>query len=346
MNELSNRIVELIESARKYVVRATNSFMVYTYFSIGKMIIEEIQNGKDKAEYGKRLLENLSVDLTNKLGKGYSVDNLENMRRFYHVYSGQFAISENPSRILSNRLISETDSRKFPSEILSWSHYVFLSRLENINERSFYEIECLQNNWGLKELKRQFNSGLYERLLLSTDKDKVMTLSKKGQIIESPNDIIKEPFILEFLGLEEQNSFSESELETAIINQIEKFMLELGKGFFFGGRQVRFTFDEEHYRVDLVFYNRLLKCFVLIDLKIGKLTHQDLGQMQMYINYYDRYIKNNSENSTIGIVLCRQKNQSIVEITLPEDNKQLFAAQYQTILPSKDDFIKLIEANY
>ena len=193
-------------------------------------------------------------------------------------------------------------------------------------------------------MERQFNSGLFERLALSKNKEGILELAKKGQIIAKAQDVLKEPLILEFLGLEEKIEYSENELESAIINQIEKFILELGKGFFFGGRQVRFTFDEEHYRVDLVFYNRILQCFVLLDLKIGKLTHQDLGQMQMYVNYYDRFEKSETENPTIGIILCKDKNKSLVEITLPKNNNQIFASKYQTVLPSKEDFQKLLNS--
>lgn len=225
---------------------------------------------------------------------------------------------------------------------LSWSHYLILMRMENIDERNFYEIEALENNWSLRELRRQIDSALYERLALSRDKDKIKSLALKGQILEKPEDMVKDPYILEFLGLEEKNSYSENELETAIINNLEKFIMELGKGFLFQGRQVRFTFDEEHYFIDLVFYNRLLKCFVLIDLKIGKLKHQDLGQMQMYVNYYDRFVKLPDENKTIGIIICKEKNDTLVKMTLPEDNQQIFASRYMTILPSKEDFKKII----
>lgn len=226
---------------------------------------------------------------------------------------------------------------------LSWSHYLILMRIENINERNFYEIESIENNWSLRELRRQIDSALYERLVLSIDKEKIKLLSLKGQILEKPEDVVKDPYILEFLGLEEKSDYSENELETAIINNLEKFIMELGKGFLFQGRQVRFTFDEEHYFVDLVFYNRLLKCFVLIDLKIGKLKHQDLGQMQMYVNYYDRFVKLPDENKTIGIIICKEKNDTLVRMTLPEDNQQIFASRYMTVLPSKEDLKKIID---
>ena len=216
-------------------------------------------------------------------------------------------------------------------------------RIENINERNFYEIESIENNWSLRELRRQIDSALYERLVLSIDKEKIKLLSLKGQILEKPEDVVKDPYVLEFLGLEEKSDYSENELETAIINNLEKFIMELGKGFLFQGRQVRFTFDEEHYFVDLVFYNRLLKCFVLIDLKIGKLKHQDLGQMQMYVNYYDRFVKLPDENKTIGIIICKEKNDTLVRMTLPEDNQQIFASRYMTVLPSKEDLKKIID---
>ena len=215
-------------------------------------------------------------------------------------------------------------------------------RIENPNERSFYEIECAAGNWSLKELQRQFDSGLYERLALSRDKEGIKQLAEKGQIIEKPTDLFKDPYILEFLNLPEQYQYSESEFESAIIDKLEHFLLELGKGYTFVGRQVRMTIDEKHFKVDLVFFNRLLKCFVVIDLKIGELTHQDIGQMQMYVNYHDRFVRLPDENKTIGIILCKDKSQTLVEITLPENNDQIFASKYQTILPNKETFIQLL----
>ena len=361
MKELSNKIIELIEQARHHTNKFVNMTMVHTYFHIGKVIVDELQEGKERAAYGKNLLKNLSLELCNKYGKGFSVQNLENMRNFYNIYQSRL-LPDNPlnnndleSSEKSQSLIrnfenitqekSQSVVRKFnPTNFnLSWTHYLILIKIENEYERMFYEVEATNEQWSVRELRRQVDSCLFERLALSRDKEKVIELAKKGQTIARTTDVIKDPLVLEFLGLEEKTEYSETDLETAIINQIEKFMLELGKGFFFGGRQVRFTFDEEHYRVDLVFYNRLLKCFVLIDLKIGKLTHQDLGQMQMYVNYYDRFIKADSENPTIGIIVCKHKNRSIIEITLPEDNNQIFAAKYQTIIPQKQDFIKLLE---
>ena len=321
-NELYNKIACLLEEARRKVASAVNIAMVYTYFEIGRIIVEDEQNGNSRAEYGKEVLKNLSEKLTREFGKGFSVTNLKQMRDFYQSYS-----------------IRQTLSDQF---YLSWSHYLFLMRIDNKAERDFYEKEAENSNWSLRELKRQFDSSLYERLALSKDKDEVKKLSAQGIIIEKPADIVKDPYILEFLGLPEQASYSESELEQKLINKLESFLLELGKGYTFVGRQVRLTFDEKHFYVDLVFYNRILQCFVLIDLKIGEISHQDLGQMQMYVNYYDRFVKLEHENKTIGIVLCKKKNDALVEITLPEENKQIFASKYQTVLPDKQSLTRLI----
>jgi predicted nuclease of restriction endonuclease-like (RecB) superfamily len=219
---------------------------------------------------------------------------------------------------------------------LSWSHYVFLLGAKNADERSFYEIEATNQNWTVRELKRQFNSGLYERLALSRDKEGIRRLAQEGQIVAKASDLFEEPLVLEFLGLDERSRYSESDLESAIISQIERFLLEMGRGFLFESSQKRFTFDEDHFFVDLVFYNRLLRCYVLLDLKIGKIAHQDLGQMQMYVNYFDRFVKTAEEHPTVGILLCRQKNKALVEITLPKD-ANIHAREYQLYLPSKDE---------
>lgn len=329
-----SQIVNLLQSARTKVVRSVNQTMVLTYFQIGKMIVEEEQDGKERADYGKEILKGLSTVLSKEFGKGFSVDNLENMRKFYLAYQ----ISETLSRI-SSKAISETSSRNF---YLSWSHYLKLIRIDDENERKFYEIESSKNNWSVRELQRQFDSALYTRLVLSRDKEKVKELSEKGLVLEKPKDAIKDPYILEFIGLPEHSSYSESELEQELIDKLEHFLLELGNGFTFVARQKRISFDDKHFRIDLVFYNRFLKCFVLIDLKIGEIKHQDLGQMQMYVNYYDREIRLDEENKTIGIVLCRDKSESVVEYTLPENNEQIFASKYKTVLPSKEELKALI----
>ncbi len=334
-HNLINEVKELLHQARQQTLRQVNHIMVLTYFEIGRKIVEEEQGGKERAEYGKGLLKDLSKALTEGFGKGFSVDNLQNMRTFYQVYSKYETVSRN-----SSKSISETVSPIFK---LSWSHYIRLMRMDDENERNFYEIESINSSWSLRELKRQYDSGLYLRLSLSRDQEGIKQLAEKGQIVEKPKDSVKDPYVLEFLGLPEESKYSESELEQNIIDKLEHFLLELGKGFTFVGRQVRFTFDEKHFRIDLVFYNRILQSFVLIDLKIGEISHQDLGQMQMYVNYYDRFVKLEHENKTIGIILCQDKNETLVEITLPENNEQIFASKYQTVLPSKEELKKLIE---
>ena len=344
MDELRNeenfyeQVIQLFKNAKSSVTAAVNMTMVYSYYEAGRMIVEEEQNGKERAEYGKYILKELSVRLTEKLGKGFSYDNLKLMRKFYIEFSkDQIRETVFPQ---SENLPKTKEGRKF---YLSWSHYLVLMRIKNIDERHFYEIETYKNQWSKRELARQYSSSLYERLALSRNKDEVMKLALEGQIIEKPEDIFKDPYVLEFTGLPELAVYSESELETRIIDNLQKFLLELGRGFTYVGRQVRFTFEEEHYRVDLVFYNRLLRCFVLFDLKIGQLKHQDIGQMQMYVNYYDRKIKLEDENPTIGIILCKDKKDAIVEMTLPEDNNQIFASKYQTVLPSKEELKNIIE---
>lgn len=345
---LFQQVIDLLQNAREQVLRTVNSTMTYTYFEIGRMIVEEEQNGKERAEYGKQILKGLSGQLTKEFGKGFSVDNLQNMRRLYLIYSNYetlSSISENEN-IISETLSSISSKNESTvvtlNFMLTWSHYIYLMNIEDSRERKFYEIESIKYRWSLRELKRQYDSALYTRLTLSRDKKGILELSEKGQIIEKPKDIIKDPYILEFLGLPELHHYSETELEVEIINKLEHFLLELGHGFTFVARQKRITFDDKHFRIDLVFYNRILKCFVLIDLKIGELKHQDLGQMQMYVNYYDREMRLEEENKTIGIVLCQNKSDLVVEYTLPENNEQIFASKYKTVLPSKEDLIKLI----
>ena len=352
---LVERIEQLITEAKKRAVVAVNTAMVYTYYEIGRMIVEDEQKGITYASYGKETLKNISKHLVSKFGKGYSVDNLERMRKFYLIYSNSATPLRNSKnlQIKSSNSVEDVNSatplRNSKSTdlhfTLSWSHYLKLMRIENPDERKFYEIEATENNWSLRELQRQFDSSLYERLVLSRDKEEVKALAHKGQIIEKPEDVVKDPYVLEFLGLKELPQYSESELEQRLIDHLQTFLLELGKGFAFVGRQVRFTFDEQHFRVDLVFYNRLLRAFILIDLKRGTLKHQDLGQMQMYVNYYDRFVKTEDENPTIGILLCTDKSDAMVEITLPKDNNQIFASKYQTYLPSKEELKRLIEEN-
>ncbi|MDO4840168.1 MAG: PDDEXK nuclease domain-containing protein [Desulfovibrionaceae bacterium] len=329
---------DILEKARKNARTAVNLSMVYAYYEIGKNIVEEEQNGQNRAVYGKQIIEELSACLTKRYGKGFSPTNVRQMRQFYQVYS-QDQIQQTLSAEFKNQP-SVSTGRKF---FLSWSHYLVLMRISNIDERHFYEIMSVKNDWSLSELKRQYNSSLYERLALSTDKDKVWHLAEEVHVTEPPMDAVKDPYVLEFLGLKELPSWSESDLESRIIDNLQQFLLEIGTGFAFIGRQMRFTFDEEHFMVDLVFYNRLLRCFVLFDVKIGELKHQDIGQMQMYVHYYDRKVKLADENPTIGIMLCSYKNDAVVEMTLPEDNTQIFASKYESVLPSREALQKLLE---
>lgn len=343
---LYSRVVELLAQSRQKVSQTINNIMATTYFEIGRMIVEEEQDGKEKAEYGKRVLKELSRKLVAEFGKGFSETNLRQIRNFYLLYSIQQTVSAE----FKNEEIADTVSRKSINQQtvsaqfkLTWSHYLKLMRITDVNERNFYEIEAIKNNWSLRELQRQYDSALYARLALSKNKKEVISLGQKGQIIEKSKDLIKDPYVLEFLGLPEKSFYSESELEQKLIDKLEHFLLELGNGFTFVARQKRITFEEKHFKIDLVFYNRILKCFVLIDLKIGELKHQDIGQMQMYVNYFDREVKLEDENKTIGIILCQDKSESVVRYTLPENNEQIFASKYLTVLPSEKDFIKIIE---
>jgi len=344
----------IIQSARNAAARAVNTLQVLTNFQIGRLIVENEQQGSERAEYGKELVKNLAKSLTEEFGRGFSKPNLEYMRRFYLLYSGRIAgIAQTPSGQLPAGEIPQTVSGKFePDPIgqtlsgqftadtrpfaLSWSHYVLLIGIENPAERAFYEIEAEKSGWSVRELRRHFDSSLYERIALSREPERLPELSSQGDHPASPRDILKNPYVLEFLGLDEKAAYSESDLESAIIDKLEHFLLELGKGFLFEARQKRFTFEDDHFFVDLVFYNRLLRCYVLIDLKIGKLTHQDLGQMQMYVNYFDRHVTLPDEQPTVGIILCKKKNDALVEITLPE-NAAIYASEYKLYLPSKEE---------
>lgn len=354
-------IRDLILSARRVAVRSVDTLQVLTSFEIGRRIVEHEQRGSSRAEYGKQVLRELAERLTAEFGRGFSRSNLEYMRKFFLTYrdrlpeksqtpSGKLQPKPHQKSQISSGEWSAIESfvQGGPTQMalpfrLSWSQYVFLMGINDDQERSFYEIESANSGWTLPELKRQFNSGLYERLALSRDKGGMRKLAREGQIVARPQDFLKEPYVLEFLGLGEKAKYSESDLESAVIDKLEQFLLELGKGFLFEARQKRFTFDEDHFFVDLVFYNRLLRCYVLIDLKIGKLTHQDLGQMQMYVNYFDRHVKTEGEHPTVGIILCKKKHDALVEITLPKD-ANIHAKEYRLYLPSKEELKrKLVE---
>ena len=367
------RLVELCrrthEETGRSAARAVDRSLVVRNWLFGWYVVEYEQNGADRAEYGSRTLKRLSAALMEEIGRGFSVRSLELFRRFYLQFeealpppgrpqtpSALSAVAEIPqtlSAISTAAQIPQTPSAEsaasgeelsgalrsassalFQRLPLGWSHYVTLLAVADPEARRFYEIEAAENGWSVRELKR--DSSLYERLALSRDKDEVRRLAAEGQVVEKASDLIKDPVVLEFLGLEEKPAYSESDLESAIIDRLQQFLLELGKGFLFEARQKRVSFDDSHFFVDLVFYNRLLRCYVVIDLKTGKLTHQDLGQMQMYVNYFDRHVRTDDELPTIGILLCDRKNDAVVEMTLPDD-ANIYASKYQLYLPSRKE---------
>ena len=319
-NSFFNNIKDLVMNSRNKVYQTVNTEMLNLYWNIGKAIME-IQQGDERASYGDTVLEKLSQKLTNEFGKGFSSRNLRTMRKFYIIYP-----------------IWKTVSSK-----LSWSHYLELIKIDEEAKRNFYFNECINSKWSVRELGRQRDSLLYERLTIYADKEKAKKLSEKGQVLKTSRDLIKDPFVLEFLDIKENTKYLESDLEKNIIEHLKEFLLELGKGFSYIGNQVRITLGEEHFYPDLVFYNRLLKCFVIIDLKVGKVSHQDIGQMQMYVNYYDREIKQNDENKTIGILLSTNKNETVVKYTVPEDNKTIFSSEYRLHMPTEQELISAVE---
>ena len=346
------------EETQRSAARAIDHSLVTRNWLFGRYIVEYEQHGADRAEYGSQLLAKIASRLQRIGIKGSSVTRLKLYRRFYQkqkeigpTVSDQLASLASVDGTPAIRPTASDESIPLENTIvllkdrfsLGWSHYVTLLTIDNPEERRFYELEAAGNGWSVRELERQINSSLYERLALSRDKEEVRRLASEGQVVEKASDLIKNPLVLEFLGLEEKPGYSESELETAIIDRLQHFLLELGKGFLFEARQKRFTFDNNHFRVDLVFYNRLLRCYVLIDLKRGELTHQDLGQMQMYVNYFDRYVKTDDELPTIGIVLCGRKNDAVVELTLPEE-ANIYASKYQLYLPSKQELVAQLES--
>ena len=350
-NDFFESVAQTIEQARRFVGRTADLTMCVTYFEIGRMIVEEEQSGNVRAEYGRKLLAGLSAFLNGRVGKGFSESTLRNTRKFYQTYSNSIqqtmfaklddcdkTQAKQPFLSIFNKITESQIQQTMLAELypfrLSWSHYLILMRVKNEDERRFYELEAIKQQWTFRQLQRQYGSSLYERLALSRDKDEVMRLAREGQKIEQPRDILKNPLVLEFLNMAEDSTYSETDLESAIISKLSQFLLELGKGFLFEARQKRFTFEEKSFYVDIVFYNRLLQCYVLIDLKTDLIKHQDLGQMLMYVNYFDRYVKTDKESPTVGILLCKEKDDSIVELTLPKDSN-IYASEYSLYLPDK-----------
>ena len=321
--EFYEKIASILKTARNKVYQTTNFVMVEAYWNIGKNIVEK-QGGEETAEYGTGLIKELSQRMTKDFGKGFTVANLKNMRQFYIVFPNGYALRSE----------------------LSWTHYRQLMRVENESARNFYLEEAIKSNWSTRQLDRQINSFFYERLLSSKNKEEVGEEINKLEKTKEPEDIIRDPYVLEFLELSPNDDFFENDLEQALITHLQKFLLELGRGFSFVARQKRITFDGRHFRIDLVFYNYLLRCFVLIDLKIGDLTHQDLGQMQMYTHYYERELMNEGDNPPIGIVLCADKSEAVVKYTLPENENQIFASKYKLYLPSEEELVEELKKEY
>ena len=312
---------KIIEAARANAVRSVDYCRVQMYWNLGRRIFEEEQQGKDRADYGSYLIKNLATHLESEYGSGFSERQLKFCRQFYRLYP------------IGNALRSQ----------LNWTQYRLLIQIDDPAKREYYELESVNNAWTARETERQINSKLYERLLLSNDKESVLAVARKERIPETPQEIIKSPMVPEFLGLEQKHSYYEKDLEGAIISHVADFLLEMGKGFSFVARQKRIMLEDDEFFIDLVLYNRLLRCFVIVETKTGKLTHQDLGQLQMYVNYYDRIEKLPEENPTIGILLCTGKNDTTVKMSLPEDNRTILASEYKLYLPTTEQFVKEID---
>jgi predicted nuclease of restriction endonuclease-like (RecB) superfamily len=339
---LHQRVCEILVAAQTGVARTVNTAQVLSHWLIGRAIIEEEQQGQARANYGENLLKNLSQQLKQDYGKGFSYANLKLMRQFYVAFPQLLLPNQKGYTLCSlfpnTELLRSPEPWK-PGQIhpnLSWSHYRILMRVDSPEARSFYQIEALKNNWSSRELERQISSLLFERLAKSTDKEGLLQLATQGQVIQKPADVFKDPLVIEFLGLPESPRLVESDLEMALINNLQTFLLELGKGFAFIKRQERITLDGDHFYIDLVFYHTILKCYILIDLKVGKLTHGDLGQLQLYVNYYDQERCAQDDNPTLGLILCSDKNDAVVQYTLgPDQQNKIFASRYKLHLPTE-----------
>ncbi len=318
--DLLQKIVSLIEEAKENAIRSVDFHRVQLYWHIGRYIFEDEQQGKERAEYGKYLVKYLSQNLAPIYGSGFSTRQLYQSIQFYKIFP----------------IVNEVRSQ------LNWSQYRLLIRLEDVDKRTFYIYESIKNHWSSVQLERQINSNLYERLLLSNDKESVLAVAKGDKLPSEAKEIIKDPMTLEFLGLRRESAYYEKDLESAIITHLQEFLLELGNGFSFVARQKRILLEDDEFFVDLVFYNRILQCFVIIEIKTHKITHQDIGQLQMYVNYFDRVGKLNHENKSIGILLCADKNEMLVKFSLPENENNIIASKYELYLPSEEQLLKAI----
>ena len=328
LQQLSNSFVEdiktIIGNARSQAVRSVEFYRVEMYWKMGERIFNEEQDGKERADYGSYLIQNLSKAIEPEYGSGFSVRQLERCRQFYRFYSIASAVRTQ----------------------LNWSQYKMLISIEDSTKREYYELEAVENGWTGRELERQINSNLYERLLMSNDKESVMAVARKERTPQLPQEIVKDPMILEFLGLERKAHYYEKDLESAIIEHLQHFLLEMGSGFSFVARQKRLLIEDDEFFADLIFYNRLLRCFVVVDIKTRKINHQDLGQLQMYVNYYDRHVKLPEENPTIGILLCGNKNNEMVKLALPLENKTLMASKYELYLPTEKQLLDELKKEF
>ena len=346
---LMDRIVSILEQARANVARSVNSNMVIAYWLIGREIVEALQSGEQRAEYGDSLLADLSSQLSKRYGRGFSVTNLRYFRLFYqaftdrlpeihHSTSDELAVATLASTTTKLKIALETkEKQRGFSPHLSWTHYRALTKVEHPAERRFYEIEAEKAGWSVSVLERQIHSLLFARLLKSRDKDGVLALAEQGQTISKPIDVIKQPYVLDFLDLPDQPRLHESDLEAAIIENLQPFLLELGKGFAFVARQYRIATESQNYFIDLVFYNFLLKCFVLIDLKIGRLEHQDIGQMDMYLRMFDELTRGEGDNPTVGLILCAERDEVVVRYSILHESEQIFASKYMLYLPTEEE---------
>lgn len=358
-NSLFDRVVSILEQARGNVLRVANTNMVLAYWLIGREIVQELQGGQQRAEYGKQVIEELSGRLKTRYGRGFSTTNLRYIRTFYTVYAdrhpeirqiGSGELTSDSKRQTQSGVLEDMsmavetgDALRGFSPVLSWSHYQVLMGVENVNERLFYEIEAEKEGWEAEHLKRQIHSFLFARILKSRDKAAVMKLASQGHVLQTAADAIRNPYILDFLGLPDADVLHESSLESAIIQNLQSFLLELGKGFAFVGRQKRLQFDADYFYVDLVFYNCILKCYLLIDLKIGELTHQDVGQMDSYVRMFDDKYLTPGDNPTIGLILCAKKNETIARYSVLNENRQIFASKYMLYLPTEEELRLEIE---
>jgi predicted nuclease of restriction endonuclease-like (RecB) superfamily len=351
--QLFDRVVTILDQARAHVIRSINGEMIIAYWLIGREIVEALQGGDDRAMYGQRLIQDLSFRLTQVYGQGFSITNLRYFRTFYLTYADRrpeirhtacgelssIAKSGEDSGVMQDlsRAIEKSVTLQGFSARLSWSHYREIMKVEHVNARMFYEIEAEKEGWSVRHLQRQIYTHLFARLLKSHDKEGSMALASQGQTLQTPLDALKDPYVLDFLGLPDAQILHESDIEAAIISNMQSFLLEMGKGFAFVSRQKRIQFDDASFFIDLVFYHCILKCYVLIDLKIGELTHQDIGQIDGYVRMFDEQYTVEGDNPTIGLILCSEKNAAIVKYSVLNESRQLFAAKYLAYLPSEQE---------